>query len=187
MQTLTLSLPHWLEQETQRCGRVIETAQERMRYVVELSARNVAEGTGGPFGAAVFGCESGRLYGVGVNLVVAGGCSHAHAEMVALAMAEKALEIYSLALADEPCELLCSCEPCAMCFGAIPWSGVKRVVCAAADADARAIGFDEGPKLPDWAAVLRERGIEVVEGVEREAARAVLEAYGSGGGVIYNG
>ena len=38
----------------------------------------------------------------------------------------------------------------AMCAGAVPWSDVRRLVCAARDEDARRILFDEGNERPDW-------------------------------------
>ncbi|HCS12210.1 MAG TPA: tRNA-specific adenosine deaminase, partial [Zetaproteobacteria bacterium] len=85
------------------------------------------------------------------------------------------------------CELVTSCEPCAMCFGAIPWSGIRRVVCGATAADAQRIGFDEGPRHPDWVAELEKRGIHVQTGVCRDAAARVLNDYQSAQGVIYNG
>ncbi len=185
---LTQHLPPWLQAEAARQGERFEDDAARMAYAVALARRNVEEGTGGPFGAAVFDRESGALVAVGTNLVVRSHCSHAHAEMVALALAEQRLECFSLGeVAGRRFELFTSCEPCAMCFGAIPWSGVTRVVSAATDADARKIGFEEGPKLPDWAAALRERGIEVDQGVLREEAVAVFDAYVESGGIIYNG
>ena len=64
-----------------------------------------------------------------------------------------------------------------MCFGAIPWAGVSRLICGAKDENARAIGFDEGPKLHDWAAELRSRRIDVVRDVLRDEAVSVLRAY----------
>lgn len=73
-----------------------------------------------------------------------------------------------------------------MCFGAIPWSGVSQLICGARDEDARAIGFDEGPKLTDWVSALNSRGITVRRDVLREEAVAVLREYSSSGGVIYN-
>jgi tRNA(Arg) A34 adenosine deaminase TadA len=83
-------------------------------------------------------------------------------------------------------ELVSSTEPCAMCLGAIPWSGVRGLVCGARDEDARAAGFDEGTKPANWAKALDERGIEVVRDVLRDEAREVLRSYVSGGGTIYN-
>ena len=72
-------------------------------------------------------------------------------------------------------------------LGATLWSGVTRLVCGARAEDAEAIGFDEGPKLPDWAAQLEARGIEVIRDVERGYAAAVLQEYAAGGGPVYNG
>jgi tRNA(Arg) A34 adenosine deaminase TadA len=73
-----------------------------------------------------------------------------------------------------------------MCLGAIPWSGVRHVVTGAHDADAREIGFDEGPKVSNWMSALEERGIAVTTGVQRQSARDVLQAYRKAGGEIYN-
>jgi len=73
-----------------------------------------------------------------------------------------------------------------MCFGAVPWSGVTRLVCGARDEDARSIGFDEGPKLANWVEALEQRGITVVRDVLREQAANVLREYADTGGTIYN-
>ena len=73
-----------------------------------------------------------------------------------------------------------------MCFGATPWSGVRRLVCGAREEDARRIGFDKGPKMPDWVASLEQRGISVARDVCRDEAAAVLRYYAEKGGTIYN-
>jgi tRNA(Arg) A34 adenosine deaminase TadA len=186
--TILSSLPRWLQDEMNRSGQVFESTEARMEYVIGLSRRNVTEGTGGPFGAALFESRSGRLVSVGVNLVLHSNCSHAHAEMVAIALAEQKFGSYTLAeLPGAPYELVSSCEPCVMCLGGILWSGVARVVSGATDADARSIGFDEGPKPADWAAELRRRGITVEEAVCRDEAAEVLRLYAESGGTIYNG
>ncbi|HEX5700142.1 MAG TPA: nucleoside deaminase, partial [Rubrobacter sp.] len=83
-------------------------------------------------------------------------------------------------------ELYASTEPCAMCLGATPWSGVRGLSCGARDEDARAVGFEEGAKLPDWIAALEEIGISVKRDVLREDAARVLFDYADGGGEIYN-
>ena len=83
-------------------------------------------------------------------------------------------------------ELVTSVEPCAMCLGAVPWSGVRRLVCGARGEDACAIGFDEGAKPADWVRGLESRGIEVQRDVLRAAAVAVLRRYVEEGGVLYN-
>ena len=60
------------------------------------------------------------------------------------------------------------------------------MVCGARHEDARAGGFDEGPKMPDGIPALERRGISVVRDVSRDEAVAVLEEYAGSGGMIYN-
>jgi tRNA(Arg) A34 adenosine deaminase TadA len=73
-----------------------------------------------------------------------------------------------------------------MCYGAILWSGVRKVICGARGADAEAIGFDEGPKPKNWVAELKQRRIAVVRNLCREEAAAVIQEYKKRGGAIYN-
>lgn len=177
-------LPTWLEHRLDR-ATVLASREDRMRYVVDLAARNVEAGSGGPFGAAVVDAGTGSVLAAGVNLVVPTRNSTAHAEMVALQLAEQRVGSFDLGETGAV-ELVSSVEPCVMCLGAVVWSGVAALVCGAADSDARAIGFDEGPKPPDWVGDLRARGIEVELGVLREQAAAVLRDYAARGGPIYN-
>lgn len=76
---------------------------------------------------------------------------------------------------------------CAMCAGAVVWSGVERVCAAATTGDVEQIaGFDEGPKHPDMAAEYSARGIELCTEVNRPAGVALLESYRDLGGHTYN-
>jgi tRNA(Arg) A34 adenosine deaminase TadA len=184
---VTLRLPGWVGELSSGADRRYRTLEDRMRFVVELSRLNVRNGTGGPFGAAIFERETGRLLAPGVNLVVGSGCSVFHAEMVAVMVAQKVLGTFDLGGEGlPPYELVASTEPCAMCLGATPWSGVRHLVCGARDEDARAVGFDEGAKMAEWAGALEDRGISVELGVLREEAVAVLQEYAALGGEIYN-
>lgn len=183
---IELELPAWAEPFLARLGEAFDSAEARMRLAIELADRNVQRHTGGPFGAAIFEIPSGRLVSVGMNLVEASHCSMAHAEMVAIAMAQQTIGSYDLAGNGACRELVTSVEPCAMCLGAVPWSGVRRVLCGARGEDACQIGFDEGAKPGDWVGELRKRGIEVARDVLRDEARAVLRRYAEGGGTIYN-
>jgi len=157
-----------------------------MRLAVALARRNVLEATGGPFGAVVFETETGRVVSAGVNLVIARRNSVLHAEVVAIMLAEARAGAYSLAGGAGTRELVASCDPCAMCLGAVLWSGVGRLVTGASGEDAAAIGFDEGPVFAESYAYLERRGIDVVRGVLRDEARGVLELYRDRGGPVYN-
>ncbi|MDI6449789.1 nucleoside deaminase [Anaerobaca lacustris] len=183
---LVLRLPDWLRRLWTEQEHAFDNAEAKMRFVIELARRNVEQQTGGPFGAAIFDADSGRLVAPGVNVVEPSNCSIAHAEMVAIALAQQVVGSYDLGADETFCELVTSTEPCAMCLGAIPWSGVRRVLCGARGEDACAIGFDEGAKPPDWVGALQGRRIEVVQDLCRTEARAVLEHYRTTGGRIYN-
>jgi len=182
----TIRLPRWVAELLAHSPKIFRTREDRMRFVVTLARENVQRQTGGPFGAGVFDAN-GCLVAPGVNVVETHNCSILHAEMVAIALAQKKLGRYDIS--DEGksnYELVASAEPCAMCFGAIPWSGVTRLVCGARDEDVRYIGFDEGPKLPNWQQALEERGVQVSRDVLRQEAVDVLNLYVKVGGVIYN-
>ncbi len=183
---LVLRLPDWLRRLWAEQEHAFDTTEAKMRFVIELASRNVERQTGGPFGAAIFDGNSGRLIAPGVNIVEPSNCSLAHAEMVAIALAQQVVGSYDLGAGEMFCELVTSTEPCAMCLGAIPWSGVRRVLCGARGEDACAIGFDEGAKPPDWVGALRDRRIEVVQDLCRTEAQAVLQHYRTTGGRIYN-
>lgn len=187
MRPLTIDLPGWIDEVVDR-GRTYRTDEDRMRLAIGLSRENVLRDMGGPFGAAVFESDSGRLVSVGTNLVVRHHNSALHAEMVALMLAERHVGSYTLAAPELPRhELVTSCDPCAMCLGAVLWSGVGRVVTGAMREDAVAFGFDEGPVFAESYRYLERRGVEIVRGLLREDARAAFELYRSRGGLPYNG
>lgn len=156
-----------------------------MQLALALSAENIRQKTGGPFGAIVVDESSGSLVAVGVNLVTHLNLSAAHAEIVALSLAQGMVQSWNLRNAG-PLQLVTSCEPCAMCFGAVPWSGVNSVICGARREDAEAAGFDEGDKPEQWVASLQSRGIAVRQDVLREEAARVLLDYATGEGAIYH-
>ncbi len=181
-----IEIPAWVGNFLTHSPKVFAAVEDRMRFVIALARENVERQSGGPFGAAVFDA-TGNLVAPGINIVVTNNCSILHAEMIAIAMAQKKLGRYDIGNGGmNTYELVTSAEPCAMCFGAIPWSGVPRLVCGARDEDARRIGFDEGPKLSGWQDALEKRGIHVARDVLREEAVEVLDLYVRLGGPIYN-
>ena len=110
-----------------------------------------------------------------------------HAEVLALMLAEYRVGSYTLLGPELPHhELVTTCDPCAMCLGAVLWSGVRRLVTGADRTDASALDFDEGPVFPQSYAYLEARGVAVVRGVLRREAVAVMQLYRQRGGVIYN-
>lgn len=184
-----LTLPAWVH-EAVDATRVYATDEEKVAFAIELSGRNVEAGTGGPFGAAVFGPDD-RILAVGVNRVVPMACSVAHAEMMACMLAQGRTQRLRLnrdadGNAIGPITLATSSQPCCQCYGATVWAGIDRLLVGARSEDVESLTeFDEGPLPADWVGELGARGIEVVRDIERDAAREVLRAYGQGGGARY--
>jgi tRNA(Arg) A34 adenosine deaminase TadA len=110
---------------------------EWMRHAIDLAVENVRQRLGGPFGAVVV--LDGAVIGSGANAVTATNDPTAHAEVMAIRAACRALGSFRLTGA----EIYTSCEPCPMCLGAIYWARLARIYYAATRADAAAAGFDD--------------------------------------------
>lgn len=188
MNHIELSLPDWVPSFLEKHPSILKTPEERMKFVLALTQMNVESKTGGPFGAAVFELETGKLVSVGVNQVVAETCSSAHAEVMALSFAQKKIAQFDLGSEGLPThQLVSSAQMCAMCLGAVCWSGVREVIYAASGEDVEGIvGFDEGPVPEEYDESLEKRGIRVISQFMRKEGRKVLELYVKLGGVVYN-
>lgn len=193
--TVSVTLPEWAVQELKRHSSQIFTSdEEMMRFAIHLSQMNVDQGTGGPFGTAIYERmpdHSAKLISIGVNRVVPLQNSTLHGEVVAIQMAQSKLKSFTLQIPSSDndaanCrirrfELFTSCEPCCMCLGAVLWSGISRMVCGATKEDAEKIGFDEGPVFQESYAHLEKSGVSVTKLVLREEGRRVLNHYASFG------
>lgn len=192
---IEISLPEWLSEEVKTLGvhQSWEAGSSRMEWVLSLARRNIEEASGGPFAAAVFEKESGRLVAAAVNRVIPSHTSISHAETLALALAQQTLKSHDLAASGLPdMELVASAQPCIQCFGNTWWSGVKGLVIGARASDVEEIvGFHEGPLPEDWPQLLEDRpgglpSVKVERDLLREEARAVLALYRDSGGFVYN-
>ena len=135
-----------------------------------------------PIGAVIV--RDDKIIGRGQNHVLRDHDPTAHAEIVALREAGRALENYRLvarpgddipdnAASGSGCTLYVTLEPCAMCAGAILHARVARLVYAAADPKAGACGsvleVMNHPKL--------NHRVEVVNGVLAEECGAMLTGF----------
>lgn len=184
-----LTLPAWVH-ESVDTQRLYVGDAAKVELAIALSRMNIEAGSGGPFGAAVFGPDE-RIISVGVNRVLPHTCSLAHAETMAYMLAQQRTQRPRLnedAIGERlgPITLATSSQPCCQCYGATIWAGVDRLVIGARSEDVETLtAFDEGPLPADWIGELERRGIEVVRDVHRDLARDVLRAYGESGGERY--
>jgi tRNA(Arg) A34 adenosine deaminase TadA len=187
--TFGAQLPAWVLTELADVPETLPTDEDRVRLTNRLAERNHQEDTGGPFAALVVETGTGRLVSAGVNLVLSSGLSSTHAEVVAVSLAQTRLGAWDLGAPGGPdLELVVNWRPCAMCYGAAMWSGIRRLVIAGEGPEVEQLtGFDEGPMREDWAEQFEQRGIQVVSGVLRDEAVTVFQAYGEReDAVIYN-
>jgi len=187
--SFTLDLPQWAVDELETMPEALPAVEDRMATVIEFSRKNFQQETGGPFAAGVFERDSGKVVVIGVNRVVPYNISSAHAEIMTLSLAQKILGTFDLGGKGMPAyQLVVYWRPCAICYGAIPWSGVRQVVVAGDGPELEQItGFDEGPCHPDWIAEFNKRGIDVVNNVLQDKAIDVFKEYAASNPFVYNG
>jgi guanine deaminase len=147
-----------------------------MRRAIDLSIENVRAGRGGPFAALVV--KDGKIIAEGTNRVTSKNDPTAHAEIVAIREACKALGKFQL----DGCEIYTTCEPCPMCMGAIYWARPAKVFYANTAADAAAIGFDDsfigeqlglpiGKRRIPMTQLMRDEALEAFRAWEKKSDR----------------
>lgn len=186
----SVSLPEWAEKELETMrGQVYESLEDRMKPVIRFSRLNFEHDTGGPFAAGIYEKDTGKLLVIGVNRVVPTNMSAAHAEVVAISLAQNLLNTFDLGGKNLPSyQLVVNWRPCAMCYGAIPWSGIRSLVIAGSGNEVEEItGFDEGPIHPDWRRELEKRDIDVTEDIMNAEAIQVFRDFAASDRLVYNG
>ncbi|MHA2393778.1 MAG: nucleoside deaminase [Promethearchaeota archaeon] len=185
---ISLTIPDWVQKEIKKLPQFIPNIEDRMRAVIHFSQLNLEYDTGGPFAAGVFERDSGKLIAMGVNRVIPCNCSSAHAEIMALSLAQQKLHAYDLGGPGMPVhQLVVNWRPCVMCYGAVLWSGIRSLVIAGSGPELEDItGFDEGPMHVGWREELEKRGIELIENVLKEEACQVYIDFSSRNSFVYN-
>jgi tRNA(Arg) A34 adenosine deaminase TadA len=151
----------------------MDADQRWMQRAIEMARRGIAAGQS-PFGAVVTRGES--LVAEAHNAVIAETDPTSHAEVRAIRAASRTLGTIDLS----DCVLYSTCEPCPMCFGAIHWARLHRLVFGARIADALDAGFNE---LSVSNEILREIGgseVAIVPDCERAACVALFAEWARG-------
>jgi tRNA(Arg) A34 adenosine deaminase TadA len=142
-----------------------------MRHALAQAQRNLRRADGGPFGACIL--RGGRVVAAARNTVLARRDPTCHAEVSAIRLAARSLGTRDLA----GCTICSTTEPCPMCFAAIHWAGIARIVYGSRIADVARLGFRE---LAVSNRTLRRLGgstLEIVGGVLREECLGLLREW----------
>ncbi|MFE2377298.1 nucleoside deaminase [Streptomyces sp. NPDC059398] len=111
--------------------------QAFLERAIALSRLSLDDEGKGPFGAVVV--VGGEVVGEGANSIVECNDPTAHAEVMALRSAGRALGRHLM----EDAVLYASSEPCPMCLVACYWARIPRLVYGANSRDAAVNGFED--------------------------------------------
>jgi tRNA(Arg) A34 adenosine deaminase TadA len=143
-----------------------------MRRAIALSREGMEKGSGGPFGAVIV--LDGEIVGEGHNRVLETNDPTAHAEVVAIRNAAKALGRFSLA----GCEMYCIGLSCPMCMASLYWARIERLYYVLPPEEAEDIGFDDKYFFDQLAKPVEERDFPAIQMPALHAeARAVYQSW----------
>ena len=151
---------------------------EWMRLSI-ATAREGMEAGQTPFGAVIV--KAGELVVAAHNVVWRTTDITAHGEVNAIRLACQKLSTIDL----KGCTIYSSTEPCPMCFSAIHWAGMDRIVFGAAIKDAQAAGFEELTISNEQMKKLGGSKVEIVGGVMAEEAVELFSEFVRRGGKTY--
>ena len=112
------------------------TDTDYMRLAIDICRRGIERGQS-PFGAVIV--RNGDVIAAAHNHVWLNTDITAHAEVCAIRDACRRLCTIKLT----GCDIYSTTEPCPMCFSAIHWAGMRRIVFGCAISDAASAGFSE--------------------------------------------
>jgi guanine deaminase len=153
-------------------GKLDDDDRRYLRMAVELSRSYRDDPRSWPFGAVLV--REGKILGRGFNQVAELRDPSAHAEIMALRAAGRALGQHVF----EDSVLYSSSEPCPMCLAACYWASIPRIVFAAAtrdlaDYDIRDLAIYTELGLPAERRSIREDAGE--EELRQDALQAVRD------------
>lgn len=138
---------------------------------IELSKKAVY-----PYGAIIV--KNGEIIGRSDSDVPVSKTAYSHAELRAIEDAMDHLGGHLCAEGGKDCVIYSSCEPCAMCMGAILYTGIEKLVYGATLEDSKECVNDILVKAQVIADNCKNRNIEIIKEVHRDKAVEVLKMKG---------
>ena len=149
-----------------------------MKMALQEAEKGVEAGEGGPFGAVIV--KDSEVVATGHNMVVKTNDPTAHAEIVAIRRASQKLGTFHL----EGCVMYVTAEPCPMCFAAIHWAHLQKVVYCNTKEESAAIGFDDS-LIADIMAEKREDPVRFEHRPSAACGRLFMKWYEDPNKVLY--
>ena len=132
-----------------------------MQAAIKAARQGIKDGQT-PFGACIE--RDGEIVSCRHNIVWASKDITAHAEIDSIRAACSRLDSIDLSGSV----IYSTCEPCPMCFSAIHWARIDKIVYGAEIPDALAAGFNELSVSNERLKVMGESSVEIVGGFMRD-------------------
>ncbi len=146
------------------------TDKEYMNIAIELSKK-----ADYPYGAIIV--KDGEIIGRSDADTTVSKSGFSHAELRAIEDAMNHLGGHLCAEGGKGATIYSSCEPCAMCMGAILYTGISKLVYGATLEDSKECVNEILAHSKDVAEACSNRNIEIVSEFEREEAVKVLKKW----------
>ena len=141
-----------------------------MTLAIKEAWKTIRAMSGGPFGACIV--KDGEVIACAHNTVLKNDAT-CHAEVNAIRKASKKLGTFDLS----GCVIYSTTEPCPMCFSAIHWAKIKKIIYGTSIEDAEKVGFNELPisnqKLKDLAKIK----VRLVPHFMRDECQALFDSW----------
>lgn len=108
-----------------------------MKRALRSAYEGIRKAEGGPFGAAIV--RGSQVIAVAHNTVLKNHDATCHAEVNAIRVASRKLRRFDLS----DCVIYSTTEPCPMCFSAIHWARIAKVIFGTSFEDVAKRGFNE--------------------------------------------
>jgi guanine deaminase len=108
-----------------------------MHRAIDAARRHLPALDGGPFGACLV--RGDEVLATAHNTVLKDLDPTCHAEITAIRLAARKLKSYDLS----GCEIYSTTEPCPMCFAAIHWARIGRLIYGTTIDEVARLGFHE--------------------------------------------
>jgi len=108
-----------------------------MQQAIKSAEEGIRKSEGGPFGACIV--KKGKVVGVAHNSVLKEQDPTCHAEINAIKKAARKLKKHNLSGSV----IYSTTEPCPMCFSAIHWARIDKVIYGTSIQDVKKRGFNE--------------------------------------------
>lgn len=148
-----------------------------MQIAINEAYKGIANSDGGPFGAIIV--KDNKIIAKAHNKVLQNNDATCHAEVEAIRIASKKLGSFSL----KGCTIYTTAEPCSMCYSAINWAKIKKIVFSISNKEIAMLGFNEaGLFKKDKSKFIK---LQITRGILKNKVKKLIKRWKDNDGKLY--